>query len=229
MTDADDEQPTAAAGTDAPVPAPDDPAPDESALDEAAPDDRAAARSGRRSDVLVALVAVLFVVSVGLGVIAAAKSAALTDDRGERREAAQAAGAIAEALLTYDHTDMEATKERVLALASGSFREEYEEAFPALTQLMEETKATSSASIKDVFLGDIEAGSATAVVVADVTAVATSGSRRAEDRYIRVSLVKVEGRWRIDSVISLNLDLSGTRAPRDPGGAGTPTTTTPAP
>jgi len=58
---------------------------------------------------------------------------------------------------------------------------------------------------------------ATAIVVFDERTQGTSGQHLNVDLYLRLSLVKVKGQWRVDDVTNLNF-------PVQPSGGTTPTT-----
>ena len=101
-----------------------------------------------------------FVLAVGLAVVFAVVAAVLAavlmtrqeggDDLDELREVA---GRFGEVLVTYDYHDPDAHKDAVLALASGSFRQDYEDAFDqGLGQIITQVQAVSRGRVNDVFL-----------------------------------------------------------------------------
>lgn len=199
-----------------PVPFPSRPAPEAGAEARAA--DRVptgagpAHRRGRRA--LVALAAGLFVASVALAALAAVLATRLEAERAGHRDVEQVAGQFAEALLTYDFNNLEAAKRRVLSLSTGKFRKEYEQAFAGgLDVLLQETKATSTGTVTDVFVGSIEDGSATAIAVANAVAEGTAGTKRTVASYIQLDLVRVGGRWRVDGVTNLNFGRDAGQVP----------------
>lgn len=160
--------------------------------------------------------ALALVAALGLGLLAAVLGGRLSDERSERRAVQEASGRFASALLTYDFNDLPRAKQRVLALSTGKFRREYEQAFDGgLDTLFRETQARSAGTVTDVFVGEIEDGTVTTIAVVDAVARGTSGSRRLISSYIELQLVKVKGEWKVDGVTNLNL------------GAGTPDTPLP--
>lgn len=160
----------------------------------------------------------LFVAAVGFAALAASQRAQLNDERSERRSVERVAGELATALLTYDHSRLDESKARVLQNATGKFRKEYEDTFErALRPLFTETKATSEATVTDVFVGEIDDGTATAIVVADQKAQGVAGSRAAFASYILLDLVKAGGRWRVDGVTDLNFGQQAGTTTTAPG------------
>lgn len=167
-----------------------------------------------------------FLLSVVLAALAVSLKSSLDDERGDRRAVEQVSGRFATALLTYDYKRLDDAKERVLALATGTFRSEYERAFSGLDAFLKETQASSTATVTDVFVGALDEDRATSIVVVDAVVRGTSGTRRAAASYIQLDLVKVSGGWRVDGVTNLNFGQSTL-----PGAGGAPsaTTTTTAP
>jgi Mce-associated membrane protein len=187
------------------------------------PDDLAPG-PGRRSRAWMAAAGVLAVAVIGLSLVAATLASSSSAERGDRRQVEDVSGRFATALLTYDYQDLKTAKARVLALSTGKFKAEYEQAFTGgLDKLFTETQARSAGTVEQIFVGDIEDDSVTTVVVVNAVAKGSAGSRRLISSYIQLQLVKVKGRWRVDGVTNLNLGAPSTDSPA------LPTTTTTAP
>lgn len=208
-------------------PVTDPPAPPEEDEEEeegpsAEPAEHAVDTPGRRRPVL--LTAALFGLSVGLAVLAAFLANRLDAERDRDDDIREVAGQFTAAFLTYDFERLEQSKDRVLDLATGNFKRQYEKVFTGgLDVLLKETKARSEATVTDIYLGEVVDDTATAIVVADAKAEGAAGSRRTIASYVRLELVKVGGRWRVDGVTNLDFGQgAGTGA-----GATTTTTTTP--
>ena len=175
-----------------------DDAGDEAAESERAPSRR---RTGRALAVVLALVA--------LGAVVAAVSlwtsrADLQDDVDRRDEIASVAGRFAEALLSYDHEDLDASRSEVRDLATSEFADEYVDAFDAgLGGQIESLEATSSATIREVFVSSSTGDTARAVVIADTEIESDAGSRATVGTYLDISLVRLDGRWQVDDVSSV--------------------------
>jgi hypothetical protein len=168
----------------------------------------------RAALVLAVSVAVLFAVAaVGLAVLLAGRG-----DDGELDELRQTAGRFGAALVTYDYHDPDAHRDAVLDFATGSFREEYQDAFDqGLGQIITEVQAVSTGYVKDVYLSAVDEERAQAIVVVDIEHDGTSGPNTLYDVYFRVTLVDVGGAWKVDQVTDLNFDTGGATAP---GGSG---------
>ncbi|TMK88814.1 MAG: hypothetical protein E6G57_04890 [Actinobacteria bacterium] len=119
------------------------------------------------------------------------------------------ASRFASAVLTYDYRNLDKTKQGVLALSTGKFHTDYEQNFGGLSALFTTTKGQSTATVKDVFVSGIQNDTATAIVVLDERGQGTSGQRLNVDWYLRLSLVKVKGNWRVDDLINLNFAGQG--------------------
>lgn len=168
-------------------------------------DAHAAPPARRRSPLLIAVVALLGVVAVALGLVAASLQGTLSAERDDRAEVSRVAGTMAAALLTYDYEDLDSARERVLSLSTGKFRTEYRTAFEGLRTLLSEAKASSRGTVTDVYIRLDEAEpTAGAIVVVNTVAEGTAGRRATVASYIQLDLVKVDGRWRVDGVTNLN-------------------------
>lgn len=174
--------------------------------DEAAEPGRApeARRGSRVQKILLVLLALL-----ALGAIVAAVSlwssrADLQDDSARQDEVASVAARFAEVLLTYDHEDLDGSREAVRELATADFAAEYVDAFDAgLGGQIETLEATSSATIREVFVSRATGDTARAVVIADSEILSAAGSRATVGTYLDISMVRLDGRWQVDDVTSV--------------------------
>lgn len=160
--------------------------------------------------ILATTLAVVFGVAAAvLGVLAADRDG--TDPRLE--EVRRTAGRFAEALVTYDYRDPDAHRAAVLALSTGSFRDEYEDAFDdGLALVIDEVQATSTGFVKDIYVSELDEERAQAIVVVDIDHDGTGGPRTLLDVYFRVTFVEVDGAWKVDQVTDLNFDAGATPA-----------------
>jgi Mce-associated membrane protein len=133
----------------------------------------------------------------------------------DRAEVADVAGRFGVALLTYDYRDLNAARQSVLDLATDRFDQEYTNAFVnGLDDSITQLQATARADVTDVFVGDVEADTAQAVVTLDSTVTSTAGTHRTVSSYIALDLKREDGRWRVDQATSLAaLDEQTTPAP----------------
>lgn len=165
--------------------------------------------------VLVAALAAALVVATALGIWAATLSSRLDAERSERREVRAVSGRLAEALLTYDYTELERSRAAVLREATGKFRSEYQQAFSGLQALLEAAEARSTATVTEVYISDIEEGRAASVVVVDAVGRGIDGPRPVASTYIQLDLVRVDGDWKVDGVAYVRNVTPGT-APTPP-------------
>ncbi|MBW8487356.1 hypothetical protein [Actinomadura parmotrematis] len=122
----------------------------------------------------------------------------------ERRAVKASAAEFGQALLSYDHTRLQAARNRVLALTSDDFAKTYDEAFTGgLEGVITRLKADATATVRTVYLGDIDDGTARAVVVMDSEVHSTAGTRRVLGSYLDMTLTRHGGAWRVTDVTSV--------------------------
>jgi hypothetical protein len=199
---------------DAPTPAPtqtDEPPAADEAAEEVSPPEESEPKTYSRTAfrAAAALAVVFFAGTIVALVFAAQQHRQLQRSKDERAGVEQVASRFASAVLTYDYRDLNKTKQSVLALSAGKFRTDYEQNFGGLSALFTTTKGQSTATVKDVFVSAIQHDTATAIVVLDERGQGTSGQRLNVDWYLRLSLVKVKGDWRVDDLINLNFAGQG--------------------
>lgn len=192
--------------------------------DDAAPAEAVPSR-GPGFVVAASLAALFAVATVVLAVLLLAQG----DDGDEPSELRQAAGRFGEALVTYDFHDPEAHRDGVLSLATGSFRQDYEDAFNrGLGQIITQVQAVSRGSVNDVYLTSVDDEQAQAIVSLDIEVSGTSGERTLLDQYVLLTLVRVGGEWKVDQVTDLSFPATGAGAPPVTGGTTTTTAGPPA-
>jgi Mce-associated membrane protein len=222
MTDTEGGEPHGAPVVSAPgpdLPQPEPPAPD--------PTDAPAGPSR----LLIVVAAALLVVATFLGVLAARYHAELTRDEDQRQDVEQTAARFATAFVTYDYRNLDASLARIKRDATAKFAGEYERLFrTSLSTLIRETKAQSRGTVTDVFLGDVNDESASALIVVNVEREGEGGRLPVAGTYFQMDLVTQNGRWKVDNVTSINFTQSAgpTPGPTTPA-APVATTTTSAP
>jgi hypothetical protein len=178
------------------------------------------AQSNRRVVVLVAIVAGALV--TGLLAFVATRYSAVNSELSDIRAIRRVTGEFGAASLTYDYRDLGPFEKRMKAHATGTFRRQLGEGLGGLETLIKQLKSRSEATVKQVFVSDVEESSASALVV--VEARAQNGHeppRTLDAAYIELQLVKVGSRWLIDGVSTLDLGQAISGA-----GTGTTTSTT---
>ena len=163
-----------------------------------------------------------FILAMSLALVFAIATATLAvllvrHDSGDTRsdDVRLVAGKFGEALVTYDYKHPDRHRDAIVALATGSFRKEYKDAFAqGLSQFITEAKAVSQGYVKDVYVSSIDADSAEAIVDVDISHVGAAGPRTLYDVYFLLTLVEVDGGWKVDQVTDLNFasDTTATTA-----------------
>jgi hypothetical protein len=133
------------------------------------------------------------------------------------------AGDFGAATLTYDYRDLKPFERRMRANATGSFKRQLTDGLPGLEALITQLKSVSEATVKQVYVSDVEAHSASALVVVEARAKNGDAPERTLDAaYVELELVKAGGRWLVAGVSTLDLG-QGSAAAALPN-AGTTTT-----
>ncbi|TDD22215.1 hypothetical protein [Nonomuraea diastatica] len=130
--------------------------------------------------------------------------AALETERSLRLEVSGAAGAFSKALLSYDYQNLQTTRSTLAAQATGDFLSTYDAAFGgAMAQVIVKLKATSQATVRKVYLADVDETTAHAIVVVDQQVNTSEAIRSVKDSHLKISLVKEKGTWKIHDVTVL--------------------------
>ena len=148
-----------------------------------------------------------------------------------RNEVKARAGEFGQALLSYDHRSLQAARKRVLAMASEDFAKTYDVAFTGgLESVITRLKADATASVRTVYLGDVDESSARAIVVMDSEVRSSAGTRRVLGSHLDMRLERKGGTWRITEVTSIGAaDESMTDPDGKKQGGTTPAVPAPSP
>ncbi|MEU9021290.1 hypothetical protein [Actinomadura sp. NPDC048394] len=206
---------------------------EETEADEAAAPEGRAGRRGRIAGLLTGQVAArLLVVAVLIASIVTAglqwHRADKADTREDvRRQVGDSAGRFGQALLSYDHTRLQAARNRVLSLASDDFAKTYDQAFTGgLEGIITKLKADASATVRTVYIGDVDGSNARAVVVMDSEVHSTAGTRSVLGSYLDMKLARSHGTWKVTEVTSIG---AANESMTDPDGKQQTTPTQPEP
>lgn len=167
------------------------------------------------------LAAVFAVTTVLLAFIAVGLKSDKDELDDTRREVETASGRFVQALVDYRFDEPASLHDDVVALSADPFTDQFEAGVPQIQALNESLGRVSRATVKDVFVASVESGEATAIVVYD--AVETFADREPipyQNVYVRLGLVRLDGDWKVNDVINLNLAL------QQPSAATGSTTTT---
>lgn len=205
MSDVEDSPPEPAPSETSPEPQPETPPEEEP-------------RSRRRLFVIGAIVlAALITFAFAFG---ATRYSAARSDLDDISAIRSVAGDFGAAALTYDYHDLAPFRRRMRAHATGTFKRQLSDGLSGLETLITTARSQSEATVKQIYVSDVDGHSSSAIVV--VEAKAKNGDAEARTlpaAYIELQLVKTGGRWLIDGVSSLDL---GSAVP----GASLPGTTT---
>ena len=180
------------------------------------------AQSSRRPLIIVAIA--VGALLTGLFAWGATKYSAAQRELDDVEAVRAVAGGFGAATLTYDYRDLRPFERRMNAPATGTFRRQLREGLGGLETLIRQLKSRSEATVKQIYVSEIDDHTASALVV--VEARAQNGDdppRTLEAAYIELQLIKVGGHWRIDGVSTLDLG----QASGGPAVPGVTTTTAP--
>ncbi|GGO80699.1 hypothetical protein [Nonomuraea cavernae] len=144
--------------------------------------------------------------------------ARLESERALRLEVSGAASSFGQSLLSYDYQDLQTTRSTLMAQATGDFLTTYDEAFGgAMAQVIVKLKAVSRATVREVYLSDVDEATAHAIVVVDQQVNTAEAIRSVTGSHLKVTLVKEKGVWKVQEVTVLGAakedqyNLDGTR------------------
>lgn len=175
---------------------------------------------------LGAFVAALAVAAVA--VVVAVLSGGGGDGGEDTTEVRLAAGRFAERFLTFDAADIDTWVADVLAVSTGGFAEEFERARgEGILALIEELDMESAAQVRETFVGDVGGGEAEVMVEVSYTITGAAGPRPADQQFLLLNLVRVDGVWLVDNVT--DIASGGGLAPAVPVPGEVPASTDPPP
>jgi Mce-associated membrane protein len=177
--------------------------------------DAAPAVVGWRERAPRALFVLLLLIAVTVAFVQWRRAHELGDRAQARRRVATVAGKFGESLLSYNYEHLDEAQKRLLRNGTKRFAREYSGAFAGgLETAITGLKATSTASVRDVYVTDVVGKSARAVVTLDSEVRSSAATRRTVNSYLDMALVLQNGRWKVDSVISVaSLDEQTTPNP----------------
>lgn len=146
-----------------------------------------------------AVAAMLFAATATTAVLQWTAADRLAREKADRGAVSTRAGEFAVALQTYDHTDLQAYRDRVFAISGEDFEKTYNEAFSPLEGVIITMRASSSASIRGVYVSEVGEGRAKAITVVDSQVTSTAGTRRMLGTYMELSLIKTGGQWKVNA------------------------------
>ncbi|MFE3451757.1 hypothetical protein ACFXJ8_22815 [Nonomuraea sp. NPDC059194] len=130
--------------------------------------------------------------------------APLEHDRLLRLEVSGAASAFATTLLSYDYKDLQTTRGKVIAMTSGDFLATYDEAFGGpMEQVIVKLEAVSKATVREVYLSELDDASAKALVSVDQQVTSKEAVRNVLGTHLKLVMIKQKGVWKVSDVTVL--------------------------
>lgn len=124
----------------------------------------------------------------------------------EAQDARLAAGRFTDAFLTIEYDALDEWKAGVLALSTVGFADELDAAESLIETLVVADQIDAVPEITAVFVGDEDRGSIQTVVRYDWTLTGSGGVRTQPDRYLELTLLRVEEQWLVDDVVDIHLE-----------------------
>ena len=156
------------------------------------------------------LVALLLVVASVL-LFTRGAAAAPGDSRAEKLssqydEVTEAARAETLAFLTVDYRNMDPLINKVLAGATGNFKDQYERAKDTLKLTARKGESVATGEVKEIGIGDIDNDTAVVFVAADgaVTNKTTKGKAQPRTYRFRLTMVREKDKWLTSDLQILN-------------------------
>jgi hypothetical protein len=161
-------------------------------------------RGGRqwRSRLVRVALAALLVASTAMAVAQMDRADSARDELERYADARRTASAFGAAYLTYDASDVKASSQRVLALTTDAFGEQFEQTrSPGIEELFDQIGTSTTASVTEVFLTEVSRERATALVVVDVHASSKeTPDQTLVDLTFVLDLVLEDEGWKVDAV-----------------------------
>lgn len=164
---------------------------------------------------LTTVMLLALVASIVTAVVQWQRAGTLADEEAARKEVRTRAAEFGVALLSYDHKNLKAARDKVMSMASDDFAKTYDVAFTGgLEGVIGKLEADATASVRAVYLNDMDAATAKAVVVLDSEVHSTAGTRRVLGSYLEMELVRQKGQWKVTDVSSIgaiNESMTGSK------------------
>ncbi|WP_431893476.1 hypothetical protein [Nonomuraea sp. bgisy101] len=130
--------------------------------------------------------------------------APLEHDRLLRLDVSGAASAFATTLLSYDYKDLQTTRGKVIAMTAGDFLATYDEAFGGpMEQVIVKLEAVSKATVREVYLSEVDDASAKALVSVDQQVTSKEAVRNVLGTHLKMVMIKQKGVWKVSDVTVL--------------------------
>ena len=162
--------------------------------------------AAHRSRAGAALVLLALVAATVTAALQWREAGRLSQEAGTRQQVAARAAEFGQALLAYEHTDLDGSRTRIRQLTAADFGRSYEAAFDGLAAVIGKYEADATATVRDTYVNEIEGDRAKALVVLDSEVRSTAGTRRVLGSKLMLELVREKGQWRVSGLASLEAD-----------------------
>ena len=183
-------------------------------VDDAAPAAAAPDTTRRLKFVIVALAALC----LALTVLAVSVSTRNNTTEGRTAAVRRVSGRFGTAILTYDYHHLEKWKAGVVSLATAGFKKQFNDSYPAFSQLYKATKGHSEPRDVTVYVGDVTGNDASTLVQVDYRVSGVGGKNRPQVAYFEVTLVHTSDGWRVADLGNVDTSQSGSTATTTPAG-----------
>ncbi len=160
--------------------------------------------SGRT--LLVAAAVLVLIASVTTAVVQWREAGRLGDEARTEQLVRTRSAEFSQALLAYRHTDLDTARERIRSLSSTEFGRSYETAFDGLADVIKKYEADAKATVRDIYVNEIDGQRAKTLTVLDTEVHSTAGVRRVLGTKLLLELVQEKGAWKVDSLTTLAAD-----------------------
>ena len=160
--------------------------------------------SERLLRVLIAVLAVVLVVGVGLAIWFETKVRDADSQQRGRAEAVSAASQFALRMDTFDGKDMDAYSKKVQQLLTTKYKSEFDKQFQPFKQVYSQAQAVGTGKVIMSGVASYDPDSATVLVVHDGSVKSKLGQSQVRHQRWSIDLVKVGGRWLVDDFSPVN-------------------------
>ncbi len=155
---------------------------------------------------LVAVLAVLLVTTSVTAFLQWREAGRLSDAADTEQLVRTRSAEFGQALLAYRHTDLDDSRERIRSLSSADFGQSYETAFDGLAEVIKKYEADATATVRDIYVNEIDGQRAKSLVVLDTEVKSTAGVRRVLGTKLLLELILEKGSWKVNSLATLAAD-----------------------
>lgn len=193
----------------------------------ATPADSAPRGAGRWS---VAGCVVLALVALAFALFGLQQRSSRRAEQDQQSQLRDVSGRAVAALTNYDYHDLSAWKKSVDANAVGTFQSDFDSSYSGFAAAYTAEQNRGTGTVQGVWLGTASSGTATSVVLVQVTVTSLTGTHSVGPLFMQLNLLKVAGAWRVNQIAYFDSSTSGgtggtTSTPTTQPGSGSTTPT----